>query len=295
MVAVVMRAHHGHMTSRPPTLDYSAPLDDMRFVLENVVDLAGLPAFRPPLSGFGGLGVTFIQEGQPMTQIIGRAYYADGDSVSSINVQIGNSNPDFRVGFVNDITYKSLNLSFVLDWQQGGSVINLTQYLHDHGRTSRDWGTPEWEERYLHFLNGSISPYVEDATFLKLRELALSFALPQDLTRAVSLGAQDVRIGVTGVEGDGSFAGGDGLALRLRHGRQHPPGPAVEDGEVGAVGAHQVPLEFRDSGHALPLPRGRAPARMLRFRRFGGYSCRIVRFFWGGSRRGSTENRWSGR
>ena len=47
-----------------------------------VKDLAGLPAFRPPLSGFGGLGVTFIEVGQPLTQIIGHVFFDDGAPTS---------------------------------------------------------------------------------------------------------------------------------------------------------------------------------------------------------------------
>ena len=52
------------------------------------------------------------------------------------------------MGFVNDLTYKSLNFSFVLDWQQGGNVIDLTTFLYDDGSNYKDFGTPEWETRY---------------------------------------------------------------------------------------------------------------------------------------------------
>jgi TonB-dependent SusC/RagA subfamily outer membrane receptor len=41
-----------------------------------VLDLP-VPPFRPPQSGFGGLGVTFVQEGQPLTQLIGFDYLPD--------------------------------------------------------------------------------------------------------------------------------------------------------------------------------------------------------------------------
>jgi hypothetical protein len=165
-----------------------------------VVDLAGLPAFRPPLSGFGGLGVTFIEEGEPMTQIVGRAYYADGDSVSSSTlVQIGNSNPDFRVGFVNDITYKSLNVSFVLDWQQGGSVIDLTTFLYDDGSNAADYGESTWENRYNNcYLRGAMTCYIADATFLKLREVNIGIDLPKSWVQSLGWGVDNVRLSLSG-------------------------------------------------------------------------------------------------
>lgn len=161
-----------------------------------VVDLAGLPAFRPPLSGFGGLGVTFIEEGKPLTQIIGRRLEADG-TLSPTNVEIGNSAPDFRVGFVNDITYKSLNVSFVLDWQQGGDIIDLTTFLYDDASNAKDFGTPEWEARYECYLNGAMNCYMGDATFLKVREVSIGLALPPRWAQSLGWGVDNVRLNVS--------------------------------------------------------------------------------------------------
>lgn len=162
-----------------------------------VVDLAGLPPFFPPQSGFGTLGRTRIEEGKPITQIVGFDLVPGTDTIAETLVQLGNSSPDFRVGLVNDVSYKALNLSVVLDWQQGGDVINLTQFLHDDGGTSADWGTPEWEERIRHKEAGSISPYIEDGTFLKVREVALGLSLPSSVVQSFGLGAESVRLGLT--------------------------------------------------------------------------------------------------
>jgi TonB-linked SusC/RagA family outer membrane protein len=162
-----------------------------------VVDLAGLPAFFPPASGFGNLGRTRIEVGRPITQIVGFALLPDGTRDATLS-QLGNSAPDFRVGFVNDVTHRALNLAVVVDWQQGGSVINLTQYLQDDGRTSPDWGTERWRQRYQGYLRGAISPYIEDASFVKVREVALSADVPGRLVTPLRLGARSVRVGVTG-------------------------------------------------------------------------------------------------
>jgi len=162
-----------------------------------VVDLAGLPAFFPTASGYGNLGRSRVEEGRPITQIVGYDLNPDGTRSNELK-QLGNSAPDFRVGFMNDISYRALNLNVLVDWQQGGSVINLTQYLQDHGKTSGDWGTKKWEERYKHFQAGSIRPYVEDGTFVKLREVALMVDVPSSFTQSLNLGLRNLRVGLTG-------------------------------------------------------------------------------------------------
>ena len=42
---------------------------------------------------------------------------------------LGNYNPDFTVGWSNDIHYKNWNLSFLFDWRQGGVLVSRTQAL----------------------------------------------------------------------------------------------------------------------------------------------------------------------
>lgn len=163
-----------------------------------VVDLAGLPAFFPTGSGFGNLGRTRIEEGQSITQIVGFGIGPDGTRDSQLR-KLGDSAPDFRMGFGSDLFVGRLSLTALVDWQQGGSVINLTRYLQDAAQTSADWGEPSWEERYQrNFLLGSIAPYIEDATFVKLREVAVNYDLPQTVAQTLRLGARSIRVGVTG-------------------------------------------------------------------------------------------------
>ncbi len=164
-----------------------------------VQDLAGLPPFFPPQSGFGNLGRTYIQVGHPITQLIGFDW---GDAAHTTRAsqlsQLGNTAPDFRVGFTNDVRYHALNLDAVLDWQQGGSVINLTRFLEDDGQTSPDWGSDAWQARYAGYLHGVIAPYIESASFVKLREVALDLSLPADLVSSLHIGARSVRVGLAG-------------------------------------------------------------------------------------------------
>jgi TonB-linked SusC/RagA family outer membrane protein len=162
-----------------------------------VKDLAGLPPFRPPLSGFGGLGVTFIQEGQPITQIVGRAFDANGNRTAT-DVRIGNTAPDYRMGLVSDLSYKNTTLNVVLDYQHGGDIINLTQFLYDDSGLSADYGSAAWTERMKGYNGGVITPYIEDATFLKVREVSVRTTLPNSWTHRAGLGARSVSVGVSG-------------------------------------------------------------------------------------------------
>jgi hypothetical protein len=43
--------------------------------------------------------------------------------------KLGNYNPDFIIGFVNRFQYNNFNLSFVIDWRQGGVLVSRTQAL----------------------------------------------------------------------------------------------------------------------------------------------------------------------
>jgi hypothetical protein len=161
-----------------------------------VKNLAGLPPFRPPLSGFGGLGTTKIEVGKPITQIVGRAFDADGKATAS-DVQIGNSAPDYKMGLVNDFTYHNASLNIVLDYQHGGDIINLTQFLYDDAGLSADFGSPAWDARMLGYNAGVMSPYIEDASFLKLREINLGVTLPQAWVQNAGLHSRNVRVGVS--------------------------------------------------------------------------------------------------
>jgi TonB-linked SusC/RagA family outer membrane protein len=162
-----------------------------------VVDLASQPAFFPGGSGFGNLGRTFIEEGKPITQIVANTYDKDGIPTPTM-VQVGNSTPDFRVGLINDVTIGRLSFSSTVDWQQGGNVINLTKYLYDTQETTDDYGTPAFEKRAQARRDGVHSVYVEDATFVKLRELSVLWDVPRTVSAAMGLGVRSLRVGVTG-------------------------------------------------------------------------------------------------
>lgn len=174
-----------------------------------VEDLAGLPAFFPPQSGFGNLGRTYIQEGRPITQIVGFGWEdEETQTPTSTLVELGNSAPDFRVGLFSRLTHGIFDASFSLDWQEGGDVINLTQFLYDASGNTADHGSDAYEARFTGLINGVIEPYIEDASFVKLRELSVGVQVPTKYLGP--LDARTLRVGLTG-RNLATFTGYSGL------------------------------------------------------------------------------------
>ncbi|HEX5151943.1 MAG TPA: SusC/RagA family TonB-linked outer membrane protein [Parafilimonas sp.] len=150
----------------------------------------------PPvvLGSFGtSLGTFYIEEGKSATQIVG----TDAPAKEGL-VVLGNSEPKFQMNTFNELTYKGkLSLRFLLHWKQGGDNVNLTNLLNDFGSTSADYdkdadgnGVPDGPQRIGQFLGGSARGFVQDAGYLRLREIGLYYTFS-------SLGKiiHDIRIG----------------------------------------------------------------------------------------------------
>jgi outer membrane receptor protein involved in Fe transport len=136
----------------------------------------GVGPFNIAGAGFGaGLGAFRIEEGKSATQIVGAA---DLDEDGSPDV-VGNGEPDFRIGWSNIIKTGNFTIGTLVDWQQGSNIINLTRLLYDFGGNSPD--PEEMAMRLESFENGDIRPYVEDATFVKLREISVAYEVPKKI------------------------------------------------------------------------------------------------------------------
>jgi len=110
----------------------------------------------------------------------------------------GNTAPDYRIGLVNDVNYKIFSLNVVLDYQHGGDIINLTQFLYDDSGLSADYGSAAWTYRMKGYNDGVMTPYIEDASFLKVREVSLSMQVPDRYIRTAGFGARNVRLSLSG-------------------------------------------------------------------------------------------------
>jgi len=151
----------------------------------------------PPvvLGSFGtSLGTFYIEEGKSATQIVG----TDAPDKEGL-VALGNSEPKFQMNTFNELTYKGkLSLRFLLHWKEGGDNINLTNLLNDFGSTSADYdkdadgnGVPDGPQRIGQFLGGSARGFVQDASYLRLREIGLYYTFGNFKTKVI----HDIRIG----------------------------------------------------------------------------------------------------
>ena len=112
-----------------------------------------------------------------------RPYRLMDEEGNPILEPIGNINPDFRMGFVNVLAYKGLQLYTLFDWKNGGSVYNLTrQHLYGDGRHGDLSSFPEvaagfFEESGLYNNGAPNNHFVEDGSFFMLREASLSYTI----------------------------------------------------------------------------------------------------------------------
>ncbi|MDR9447559.1 MAG: SusC/RagA family TonB-linked outer membrane protein, partial [Balneolaceae bacterium] len=76
--------------------------------------------------------------------------------------------------------------------------INLSFLLTDAGGTSPDWNEPVEGSTFLkgaeRLINGGSGAYIEDASYVKLREVGLFYTLPQSFTGSV---VRQVKVGVS--------------------------------------------------------------------------------------------------
>ena len=114
-------------------------------------------------------------------------------------VFLGAAEPDFQMGFNNDVTVGPFRLSAVLDWHKGGWVANLTNSYFDSnlpGGALAD--TAVANARASGFADGHPT-YAERATFVKLRELTLAYDVGSRWVQMLTRGAaKDARIELSG-------------------------------------------------------------------------------------------------
>ncbi len=139
------------------------------------------------------LGTYRIQEGWSPTTIIGAEKNADGSFKP-----IGNETPDFEMGFNNNFKIGDFTLGFLIHWKNGGDVINLGKLITDLGGTTEDYDTGAAADR-LSKLGSETKPYVEDGSYIKLREAHINYTLPQSVTESLFNGAvTSLRVGLSG-------------------------------------------------------------------------------------------------
>ncbi|HEY2851950.1 MAG TPA: SusC/RagA family TonB-linked outer membrane protein [Gemmatimonadaceae bacterium] len=169
--------------------------------------IVSLPAtvadFVTSSSGFGAqYGRGRIARGYATTLIWGNLTHADGTVVDTV---LADANPKFTMSFSNDFQFGSFSVSSLLDWRKGGFVSDMTNNLFDEGGNSWDYDKaspdptkPLGAYRYDSWNAGrNAGAYIQDGSFVKLREITLSYRVPQTIASRFAHG-HDLRLDVGG-------------------------------------------------------------------------------------------------
>jgi TonB-dependent starch-binding outer membrane protein SusC len=163
-----------------------------------------VPGFIPASGSFGSrYGNAFVAQGQLLTVLQAvngcKVSVTPGSACSSANrvlTFVGNSAPDYQMGFSNDLIVGPFRLSSLFDWRKGGLGVNLTnEYLVDFGLMADTARAREINDKFI----AGTAAYVENTGFVKLRELTLGYDLPAGLTSQLFQGrAQNARLELSG-------------------------------------------------------------------------------------------------
>ena len=163
-----------------------------------------VPGFIPASGSFGSrFGNAFVQQGQLVTVLQAvngcTALNAAGTSCPAANrilMFMGNSAPDYQMGFSNDLSFGSFRFSSLLDWRKGGLGVNLTNDYFYGSDLHPD--TALARAQLSNFFKGK-AVFVEPSGFVKLREVTLGYELPATMTSRLFNGhAQNARIELSG-------------------------------------------------------------------------------------------------
>jgi TonB-dependent SusC/RagA subfamily outer membrane receptor len=128
------------------------------------------------------------------TAIPGRQALSNGTCNDSANKVLGDPNPDFLASLLNEFTVgRNLRLRVLFDGSFGNDVMNLSKRIQDLGAASNGldaerellpFGDPrKLPPGYLARRLSLFGEYVEDGTFVKLREIAATYKVPFAVVR----------------------------------------------------------------------------------------------------------------
>ncbi|PWG04552.1 SusC/RagA family TonB-linked outer membrane protein [Polaribacter aquimarinus] len=139
----------------------------------------------------------------------GDQLFADVDGSGDISPSdqkiIGDPNADWSIGITNNFTYKNFDLNIFFQGVNGGDIMNLTnvQLFNGDSNATKDilnsW-TPSNTNTNIPRakLRGKeiSSRFVEDGSYIRLKNIALGYTFPQEVTE--KLGMDNVRLSISG-------------------------------------------------------------------------------------------------
>lgn len=165
-----------------------------------------LPCFNGGAYFGTAYGAPYVCEGYSPSAVQARDGF-DSTFVNGVyksrsrHIGVFESAPNFTMGFSNEFDIGPVRLYGLVDYRNGGKVANLTNVYFDFA-TGDGLGfladTAAARQRLYNYRTLGKS-YLEDAGFVKLREISVSYTLPRTLTQSGFGGlAGDVRLELSG-------------------------------------------------------------------------------------------------
>ncbi len=178
-----------------------------------------VPSFAVPSSGFGGFGTNqILKPAADGTTYSPTAWYGT-PYVNGIPTAYGNFQPKFNLSTYNSFTFmKNITFAFLLHYSHRNFNSSLSQELMDEGGTSPDWlkkddlykteraaaglsdaSTFNGVSRIYGSPGVTTNQYVQDATYLKLREISLYYNFPKEsFSKIFGNSVQAIKVGFSG-------------------------------------------------------------------------------------------------
>ncbi|MDO5608957.1 MAG: TonB-dependent receptor [Capnocytophaga sp.] len=154
--------------------------------------------------------------GNPLWEVVDAT---TGDRTTTTNYNnatqqiVGTSSPDFYGGFFLSASYKQFSLSSNFNFSKGGQIYNYSRELYDsdgayptYNQMQLADGWSRWEnpgDQATHprpmyngnnLSNKTSSRYLEDASFLRLRNVRLAYNLPVSVLEKLKIGQLEVYV-----------------------------------------------------------------------------------------------------
>ncbi|WP_111709813.1 SusC/RagA family TonB-linked outer membrane protein [Lutibacter citreus] len=131
---------------------------------------------------------------------LGSPRYRDtnGDGLITVEdaVVIGNGTPDYTLGLNVNGNYKNFDFSMFVQSVQGFDLLNLDSYQRTRGYTNIDllnaWSptnesSNQWAYSSSSFDNPGNTQYLEDGSFIRLKNVTLGYTIPSETTSAFGI------------------------------------------------------------------------------------------------------------
>jgi TonB-linked SusC/RagA family outer membrane protein len=162
-----------------------------------VIELTPGQTVLPIGTSRSGNGFTQDIVGKPVDQVMAFDYKRDAQGqivrdASGVPVQgdlkaYGSAYGKWSGGFINEFSYKKFNLSFLIDGKFGGKIFSSTDYyayvlgLHQATLPNRETLGNTASTYYSTLANNVSSLFVQDASFIKFRQITFGYSFPSNL------------------------------------------------------------------------------------------------------------------